>query len=559
MSLVVTFERADRLRALLDASVSLNSELSLETLLQKTVEAAAALTGARYAALGVIDESRRGLERFVQTGIDAETRAAIGEPPHGRGILGLLIDEARPLRLHDLTEHPASAGFPPHHPRMRSFLGVPVLIRGAAWGNLYLAEKASGEDFTDDDEEAVKLLAGQAAVAIENARLYESATRWSQQLEALHDVLRSIVGETQLPRLLELVARRLRELIAAEAVMIVRPQPDGRLRIDALAGGEPGRWLGRHLDSRHTKAGRVLERRRSACVDDVRADPEIDQELARAQGLRAALYVPLLVGDRALGVVLAQNKLGPEGHFSDADMRIAEMFAGRAAVACDLSERVSRETMRRVIEGQELERRRLARELHDETGQALTSILLGLKAIRGARDDVSAAKAEAEVRSLVVQALQDVRRLAVELRPAALDDFGLVPALERLAQTARERAGLDVYVQASLSARRLPGEVETVLYRLVQEALTNVLKHADAHAVTIFLSLQDGVVHALVEDDGHGFAAGERRDGALGLLGMQERLSLLGGEVEIESAPGAGTTVRAQLPLPRDGLPGAPF
>lgn len=547
MSLVPGPDDRDRIRSLLDAGLALSSELSLDRLLQKTVEAAAALTGARYAALGVVDHDRQGLERFVQTGIDAHTQAAIGELPRGRGILGLLIEQARPLRLHDLGRHPAAAGFPPHHPPMRSFLGVPVLIRGVAWGNLYLTEKPGG-DFTEDDEETVRLLAGQAAVAIENARLYESATRWSHQLEVLHEVLRSIVGETRLPRLLELVARRLRELIGAETVLIVRPQPGGGLRIDAAAGGDA--WLGHRLDPRHTKAGRVLERRRSVRVDDVLADPEVDQELARRQGLRSALFVPLLVGDRALGVVVAQNRLGADSRFGDADLRLAEIFAGRAAVACDLSERASRDTIRRVIEGQELERRRLARELHDETGQALTSILLGLKSIRGAADAAAAARAEEEVRAMVVQALQDVRRLAIELRPKALDDFGLLPALERLAETAGERAAIEVHLQANLPDRRLPSEVETVLYRLVQEALTNVLKHAQAHTVSILLSLQEGAVQAIVEDDGRGFALDRDRGDGLGLLGMRERLSLLGGELTIESAPGAGATVRALLPLP---------
>jgi signal transduction histidine kinase len=550
MAFVAITEERDRLRALLEAGIALSSELSLDALLQKTVEAAVALTGARYAALGVIDESRNGLERFVQTGIDPATHAAIGELPRGRGILGLLIEDARPLRLHDLSEHPASTGFPPHHPPMRSFLGVPVLIRGVAWGNLYLTEKAGGDGFTEEDEEVVRLLASQAAVAIENARLYESATHWSQQLEALHEVLRSIVGETQLPRLLELVARRLRELIEAEAILIVRPTPGGSLRIAAVAGSITEDWLGRRLDPRHSKTGRVLEGRRSVRVDDVFSDPEIDQQLAREQGLRSAMFVPLVVGNRALGVVIVQNKLGADTRFSDADLRLAEIFAGRAAVACDLSERVDRDTMRRVIEGQELERRRLARELHDETGQALTSILLGLKSIRSANGPQAAVQAEEEVRGLVVQALQEVRRLAVELRPKALDDFGLLPALERLAETSGERAGLEIHVQANLPAVRLPGELETVLYRLVQEALTNVLKHAEAQTVSILLTLQDGSVSAMIEDDGRGFTVGETREDALGLLGMQERLSFLGGELTIESAPGAGTTVRALLPLP---------
>src|SRR6266545_988488 len=178
----------DRLRALFDATVALTSELSLDSLLKKLVETASALTGARYAALGVIDEAGVGLERFVTTGLEPEAHAAIGELPRGRGILGVLIREARPLRLRDLSEDPRSVGFPPNHPPMRSFLGVPILLRGVAYGNLYLTEKEGG-DFSDEDEELVTLLASQAAVAVENARLYESATQWSRQLEALHEVV----------------------------------------------------------------------------------------------------------------------------------------------------------------------------------------------------------------------------------------------------------------------------------------------------------------------------------------------------------------------------------
>ncbi len=165
-----------RLRALFEAGLAVSSELSLEALLRRLVEAAAELTGARYAALGVIDASGSELEQFVTHGIDDGLRAEIGSPPRGRGILGVLIREAQPLRLHDLAEDPRSVGFPPGHPPMRSFLGVPIMLRGVAYGNLYLTEKQSGEDFTDEDEELVRLLAGQAAVAVENARLYEAST-----------------------------------------------------------------------------------------------------------------------------------------------------------------------------------------------------------------------------------------------------------------------------------------------------------------------------------------------------------------------------------------------
>jgi signal transduction histidine kinase len=202
-----------------------------------------------------------------------------------------------------------------------------------------------------------------------------------------------------------------------------------------------------------------------------------------------------------------------------------------------------------VVEAQELERRRLARELHDETGQALTSILLGLKAIRAAGTDEDAERAEGELRNLVVQALQDVRSLAVELRPSALDDFGLVPALERLVRTFEERSGIRAAVEATHADERLPPEVETVLYRLVQEALTNVVKHAGATSVGVLLARRDGGVSAVVEDDGRGFESDDVRADALGLVGMRERLALLGGTLAVESMPSSGTALVAFVPL----------
>src|SRR5205085_1098182 len=201
------------------------------------------------------------------------------------------------------------------------------------------------------------------------------------------------------------------------------------------------------------------------------------------------------------------------------------------------------------IDAQELERQRLARELHDETGQALTSILLGLKAIRAAPNAGEAEQAEATVRELVVHALQDVRSLAVELRPSALDDFGLAAALERLADTFAARTGITAAVEAAIGDARLPAEVETVLYRLVQEALTNVVKHAAAENVSIVLTRRDGGVGAVVEDDGRGFASDDVREGALGILGMRERLALLGGTLTVESSAAGGTALVAYVPL----------
>ena len=536
----------DRLRGLVDAGIALSSELSLDDLLKKLAETAASLTGARYAALGVIDESGTGLERFVHTGIDAETVDAIGELPRGNGILGALITDARSLRLTAITDDLRSAGFPPNHPPMRGFLGVPIALRGRAYGNLYLTEKAKGP-FTDEDQELVETLASQAAVAIENARLYEDATNWSAQLEALNEVGTALAGEIELPRLLKLISRRLRGLISARVVTIALSTSYGTLRIEAADGADDEDILGLQLKRAGSKSGAVLESRRAERVDSLADDPEVDQEATRVLGARTGLYVPLVARGRSIGVIGAHDKEGEDPRFSDDDVRLAETFATRAAVAVDLSARVAGDALRRVVEAQELERRRLARELHDQTGQELTSVLLGLKAVEEAKSGAERAEALAAVREQVVETLHDVRRLAVELRPKALDDFGLVPALERLRDTFAEQTGMRVDLESRIR-ERLPTDVETALYRIVQEALTNVVKHAQATAVSIVLAPKDRAVTALIEDDGRGFTPDGSGEG-LGLLGMGERLALFGGRLKIESSHGAGTTIVAEVPL----------
>jgi signal transduction histidine kinase len=277
-------------------------------------------------------------------------------------------------------------------------------------------------------------------------------------------------------------------------------------------------------------------------------DPEVDQPTARRLGMRAGLYVPLMVRDRAIGVLNAVDKLGPDARFNDDDLRLAEAFAARAAIAVDLSERVTRDALRRAVDAQEVERRRLARELHDEIGQDLTSLLLGLRTIEEADGRDALKEATATLRQLVVAALQDVRRLAVELRPKALDDFGLVPALERLASTFSEQTGMAVELEDRLGGGRLPSDVETALYRIVQEALTNVVKHAQARHVSILLTRRHHGAAAVIEDDGRGFDIGRQTEG-LGLLGMRERLDLVHGRLAVESTPDSGTTLVAEVPL----------
>ena len=311
-----------RLRALFEAGVAVTSELSLDAVLQRLTEVAAQLTGARYAALGVIDETGSKLERFLTHGIDVETHAAIGALPHGRGILGALITDAKPLRLHDLSEDPRSVGFPPAHPPMQTFLGVPILLRGVAYGNLYLAEKALGQDFTEEDQDIVTLLASQAAVAIENARLYEAATRWSRQLQSLNEIGNALATETDVDALLELVVRHLRELLGARFVGVALPAGEDELRIAAAAGEGSADLVGVTMPRADSKSGRVLDRRRSERVDSVIDDPEVYQDVSRRIAARTGMWVPLIARDRVIGVLRRYKDflLLPAGWLRDATL-----------------------------------------------------------------------------------------------------------------------------------------------------------------------------------------------------------------------------------------------
>jgi signal transduction histidine kinase len=251
-------------------------------------------------------------------------------------------------------------------------------------------------------------------------------------------------------------------------------------------------------------------------------------------------------------VIVVHDRVRGSGdlRFTEDDVRLVSALAARAAVAVDLSQRVERDALRRVFAAQEMERRRIALELHDETGQALTSVLLGLRSVEESKSEEELRASAAALRELVVGALQDVRRLAVELRPKVLDDFGLVPALERLTHGFSEQTGIGVDLEARLPRGRLPSEVETALYRIVQESLTNIVKHARAGRVSILLTRKNRSVTAVIEDDGRGFEPGDQTGPGLGLVGMRERVVLLGGRLEIESAPGAGTTLVVEVPLP---------
>jgi signal transduction histidine kinase len=332
-------------------------------------------------------------------------------------------------------------------------------------------------------------------------------------------------------------------------VLISVPAASGGLRVAAADGEGVADLVGYGVPS-ESKHARVLARGKSVRIDSVLEDPEVDQVVARRVGGVAALLVPLVFHDKSIGVVSAFNKNGPDPRFTDEDVRLAEAFATRAALAIHLSERVARETVNAILEAQEAERSRIARELHDETGSALTAVLLGLAAIDAAATLPEAHEASTALQETARSTLENVGRLAFGLRPAALDEFGLVPALKDLSGRLEEQGGPKIELEVDLPAgKRLPAKLETAVFRITQEALTNVVKHAEAKTVHIIFACRERSIVLRVQDDGRGFSRAKAAGGGLGLVGMRERVASVNGALDIESKPGAGTRLTVEIPL----------
>jgi signal transduction histidine kinase len=380
-------------------------------------------------------------------------------------------------------------------------------------------------------------------------RINEGAHHWIRQLEALNELTRSVLEERDLFSLLTLVAERLRALIDARGVLISLPAASGGLRVVVADGDDVADLVGSDVPS-ESKHARVLARATGERIDSLLTDPEVDQGSARQIGAMTALLIPLVFQQRAIGVISAFNKDGPDPRFTDDDVRLAEALGALAALAVHLSERVARETVDAIIEGQEAERSRIARELHDETGSALTAFLLGLAAIDEAATLEEAREASTALRKNVRSALQNVGRLAFALRPPVLDEFGLVPALRDLSGGVEDQGGPRVELEVNLPAGvRLPVKLETAIFRTTQEALTNVVKHAQAKSVRIALACRNHSVTLTVEDDGRGFAPERPAAGGFGLVGMRERVASVNGTLRIESTPATGTRLTIELPV----------
>ncbi len=514
------------LRRLLDAGRAVVAELDLEAVLYRALDTAAEITGARFAALGILDERRTALERFLTRGIPDADRRALGDPPRGRGLLGAVISGGCPVRVDALSTDPRSYGFPIGHPPMETFLGVPILIRGVAWGNLYLCEKADGEPFSEADEAAVVVLAEWAAIAIENARLYqraehrrrdlESAVR---RLEATTAIARAVGGETDLARILQLIVTRGRTLLAADGLVILLREAGG-LVIAAADGDVPDAINGTRVDGEPEGVRDVL----GFAAQDGR-------------------LLPLVFRGRSLGMLAALG-VARDGE----DERLLQAFAASAATAVATARTVEERRLQDAMSAAEAERRRWARELHDDTLQGLGGLRMLLNAALRERDPDRLRASVTAVVEHIEGEVEGLRGLIRELRPAALDELGVKAAIEGLAAGTAEREGIAVDADVRLTAPRHSNEVETALYRIVQEAVRNAVRHADAQRVEISVSESDGVLHVCVADDGRGFDPEAQREG-FGLTGMSERVALLHGELEIVSSA-AGTTVCAAFPVP---------
>jgi signal transduction histidine kinase len=547
----------ERLRRLLDAGRSLIAELDPEAVLDRLLDVAQDLTEARYAAIGVLDERRQELERFLTRGIDEETHRAIGDLPRGRGVLGVLIRDPQPLRLGDVGAHPESYGFPLAHPPMRTFLGVPILIGGKAWGNLYLTEKRAGE-FTQEDEEGARVVADWAAIAISNARLYrdvrkrrDELERANRGLETTTEIGLALGGLTDLDRVFELVVKRSRALINARATELSLLDGDD-LVIAAMAGDGVGGLEGRRLRVEESVAATAL---RSGRPQRFREIPP-ESIARRLIGATTALVTPMIFRNRSVGFLIAFDRLAGDGSFSEEDERLLQAFAASASAAVATAQTAGDEALRRSIQASEYERQKWARELHDETLQELA----GLKVLlSGARRSDDAARLDAAVDQaieLLTHGIANLRGLIADLRPAALDELGVEPALQALAARVQEQTGLVIELSLSVPGeqgeadRRYAPELEETIYRLIQEALTNVVKHAHATSVLVQVADSDDgeQIELEVRDDGRGFDPAEDTEG-FGLLGMRERVALVKGTLDVRASADGGTVLLARLPM----------
>jgi signal transduction histidine kinase len=532
----------ERLRGLLDAVVGINADLSLERALERIVASACELVGARYGALGVLGAGPgRRLREFVTAGLTPEERAAIGDLPRGHGILGAIIDRPEPLRLPVLGEDPRSYGFPPNHPPMQTFLGVPIRIRDRIFGNLYLTEKRGGGLFTAEDEGVVVALAAAAGVVIENARLFEETARRQRWLEAAAEVTSALLTETEREDKLRRVAALAREVPAADTAAVLLTEEDGRLRVVAVDGLPEDDLLGTALEVWGTHLADVLEGGGALELSDITGDDRVPHELAGPDG--SLLLVPLRTTLTVSGVLAIGWSAGSEQAFRDTDVRLVEAYADQAALAMQVAQAREDRSRLAVFE----DRDRIGRDLHDLVIQRLFAIGLTLEnagrlAVRPeATQRISAAVDDIDA------TIKDIRRTIFELS-APTESADLRAQVGQAVTEMTPVLGFSPRVVTEGPVDAVVGDdVRPHLLAVLREALSNVARHAGAASAEVVLRAGDEVV-LTVTDDGTGYRPGPRSSG---VRNMAERAAALGGTCTVTDRESGGTAVVWRVPARR--------
>jgi signal transduction histidine kinase len=536
-------QTSDRKDVLLEAGLALSSELSLPVILQRIVDLAAQLTDARYGALGVLG-SGGDLTDFITTGLSKRERDAIGPLPKGRGILGVLIHDAVPLRLERIGVDSRSIGFPANHPPMTTFLGAPVKALGRVFGNIYLTEKRDGQQFTQEDEDDVLVLATQAGVAIANATLYEEAHQRERWLDALRQTTVAIMADEPIESVLALICRLARELAAADlAILVTSSDQPGRLVVATAEGAYDQRLRGLDLPIEGSISGEVMKTGRPIVLENASGDSRTYQPMVQLGQMGPSIFAPLIVRGRPFGSVAVSSLVGAPP-FPQAAVLLVETFAEQASVALDLS-RLRRDAERVAI----LEdRERIAKDLHDGIIQSLFAVGMGLQGTAATvRDTEAESRLEGAVNE-IDRVIRDLRNYIFGLRPGILADRQLDQALRTLAREVSEQSDLKVIVDVDSTVAAELSPKATALLQLTREALSNVQRHADASECV--LSLQRNRTHAVlsVRDNGRGFDPAAVQLGQ-GIANMRDRVKRIGGRVRVVTAPGKGTRLRVAIPL----------
>jgi signal transduction histidine kinase len=521
----------ERLRALLDAVVGIGADLDLRSTLQRIVEAACALAGAKYGALGVIGADRTELSDFITHGIPAETHARIGDLPHGRGVLGLLITDPRPVRLPDIRRHPNSYGFPPHHPPMHSFLGVPVRIRDQVFGNLYLAEKQGATEFSQDDEQIVVALAAAAGVAIDNARLYALAQRRERWLAATAEITGVLLGNVHRTEALRLIARRAREVAGSELVMVLLYDSDAGCYTIEVAEGADG-LTGRRVPA---DAETDLGQEKYRVVESLAAVTDWPAPVPDGPALAA----PLTAAETLRGLLIVTQ---PAGRVADDEEAVLlSTFAGQAAIALDRSRAQEQREQFAVLE----DRERIARDLHDVVIQRLFATGMELQSTVPHTTRPEVAKRINHAVDALDETIRDIRRSIFELRTPV--GVSLRTELRDIVEAAAAVLGFRPVLDTSGPVdSAVPDDIVPEILAVLREALANVARHAQASTVRVSVRAARGEVAVIIEDNGVGADPALARGGLVNLL---DRAGDLGGTFEVRRGEGGGTVLDWRVPL----------